>query len=37
MTPIPALKSQTPLEALRKNRVGAVERVVESYFDPGYA
>jgi hypothetical protein len=36
-TPIPALKDLTPLEAVRKRKVDAVARIVESYFDPSYA
>jgi hypothetical protein len=36
-TGIPALKNETPLEALRKRKVGTVEKLVASYFDPSYA
>ena len=36
-TSIPALKGQSPVEALKKRRIAEVERVVESYFDPSYA
>ena len=36
-TSIPALKGQSPVEALKKKRILEVERVVESYFDLNYA
>ncbi len=36
-TPIPALKGDSPLEALRKAKLEQLERVVSSYFDERYA
>lgn len=36
-TPVPVLKGDTPLEALRKGKLDRLERVVSSYFDEQYA
>ena len=33
----PALNGLSPIEALKKQKIAEVERVVESYFDPSYA
>ena len=33
----PALNDMSPIEALKKQKIAEVERVVESYFDPSYA
>jgi hypothetical protein len=35
--PVPALKNDTPIEAIRKRKIAQVEEVVASYFDTAYA
>lgn len=33
----PALKGQSPIEALSEGRLDDIEQIVTSYFDPAYA
>ena len=35
--PVPALKGDSPIEAVRKRKIAKVEEVVASYFDTSYA